>query len=99
MLDYAREATELARGKSLRDLEQDRLLELSVMRLLEVVGEAARRVSEERRAAHPEIPWAKISGMRNALIDVYDDVDLATVWRTIEEDLPVLLAALERIVR
>jgi len=96
MLDRARELMAFARGKSLSDLQRDRILELAVMRLLEVIGEGARRVSEERRAAHPEVPWTDVWGMRNALIHVYDNVDLVRVWRTIEVDVPVLIAALER---
>ncbi|MGH7287294.1 MAG: HepT-like ribonuclease domain-containing protein [Myxococcota bacterium] len=99
MLDHARELTALTRGKSVGDLERDRILELAVTRLLEVIGEAARRVSEPMRAAHPEILWADIWGMRNALIHVYDDIDHGVVWRTIETDLPVLIGQLERILR
>jgi len=99
MLDHARELGELARGRSAADLERDRVFELAVMRLLEVIGEAARRVSEPTRVAHPEIPWADIWGMRNALIHAYDQVDHARVWRTIEADLPALVRQLERILR
>jgi uncharacterized protein with HEPN domain len=99
MLDHARELSALARGRSARDLERDRMFELAVTRLLEVIGEAARRISEPTRVAHPEIPWADIWGMRNALIHVYDEVDHARVWRTIEADLPVLIRQLERIAR
>jgi uncharacterized protein with HEPN domain len=94
MLDHARELCELARGKSLRDLEHDRMFELAVTRLLEVIGEAARAVSEPMRVAHPEIPWADIWGMRNALIHVYDEIDHVVVWRTIEADLPALIGQL-----
>ena len=75
------------------------MFELSVMRLLEVIGEAARRVSEPKRVAHPEIPWADVWGMRNALIHAYDRIDHGRVWRTIEADLPVLIRHLERILR
>jgi uncharacterized protein with HEPN domain len=99
MLEHAREIVAMMRGKSLRDLEHDRMLELAVMRLLEIVGEAAQRVTEQRRATHPEIPWAKIRGMRNLVVHVYDEVDLAQVWQTANEDLPALIAQLERILR
>ena len=99
MLDHARELAAFTRGKSVGDLERDRILELAVTRLLEVIGEAARRVSEPMRVAHPEIPWADIWGMRNALIHVYDEIDHRVVWRTIEVDVPVLIAQLERILR
>ena len=99
MLDHARELSAFAHGRSARDLERDRTFELAVMRLLEVIGEAARRVSESTRAAHPEIPWADIWGMRNALIHVYDEVDHDRVWQTIQVDLPILISQLERILR
>ena len=99
MLDHARELAALARGRSVGDLARDRLFELAVMRLLEVIGEAARRVSDGTRTAHPEIPWADVWGMRNALIHAYDQVDHARVWRTIEADLPKLIGHLERILR
>jgi uncharacterized protein with HEPN domain len=99
MLEHARELATLMRGKTLHDLERDRVLELAAMRLLQIVGEAAGRVSDKGQAAHPEIPWARIRGMRNIVVHVYDDVDLVQVWRTIERDLPELVAALERIVR
>jgi uncharacterized protein with HEPN domain len=97
MLDHARELRDLARGKSRRDLDGDRLFELAATRLLEVIGEAARGVSEPMRVAHPEIRWADIWGMRNALIHVYDDIDHGVVWRTIEVDLPALITQLERL--
>jgi uncharacterized protein with HEPN domain len=99
VLDHARELRELARGKSLRDLERDRMFELAVTRLLEVSGEAARTVSEPMRVAHPEIRWTDIWGMRNALLHMNDEIDPGVVWRTIETDLPVLINHLERILR
>jgi uncharacterized protein with HEPN domain len=99
MLDHARELNALARGRTLGDLERDRSFELAATRLLEVIGEAARGVSEPLRVAHSEIPWADVWGMRNALIHAYDNIDLARVWRTIEVDLPALIEKLERILR
>lgn len=68
MLDHAREAMSHARGRSRQDLESDRLLALGLVRLLEVVGEAAARVPENVRAKHPDIPWQEIVGLRNRLI-------------------------------
>jgi uncharacterized protein with HEPN domain len=70
----------------------------AVMRQLEIMGEAARRLSEETRQELSEIPWHQIIGMRNRLIHVYDDVDLAIVWDTVQNDLPPLIAQLEKIV-
>jgi len=99
MLEYAREAMGLARGKTESNLRDDRLLQLALTRLLEVLGEAAWRVSTTWREAHPEVPWGAIIGMRNRLIHAYDNVDLALVWSTVQDDVPRLVQALERIVR
>jgi uncharacterized protein with HEPN domain len=65
---------------------------------LEIIGEAAGRVSEPVRNAHPEIPWRKITGMRHRLIHGYDEVDLDIVWKALRDDLRPLIAVLERIV-
>jgi uncharacterized protein with HEPN domain len=75
MLKHAREAITLTRGKTRAGLDNDRLLSLALVRLLEIVGEAAGRVSEAECALHPEIPWPQIIGLRNRLIHGYDAVD------------------------
>ena len=95
MLEHAREAVTLAHGKGRADLDDDRLLELALVRLLEVVGEAASRVPDEDCAIYPEIPWPQIVGLRNRLIHGYDAVDLDILWQIIEHDLPPLIAALQ----
>lgn len=76
MLSHAREAVSFAEGRSRADLDADRLLNLALVRLLEIIGEAAGRVSAEMRAEHPEIPWPQIIGLRNRLTHGYD----AVVW-------------------
>ena len=76
---------------------QDRKLVLSLVRLVEVIGEAAGQVSKEFQTAHPEIPWPAIVGMRNRLIHAYFDIDLDRVWDTVKDDLPPLVASLEKI--
>jgi uncharacterized protein with HEPN domain len=65
MLDHAQEAVALTQGRSRADLDSDRLLELALVRLLEIVGEAASRVSNEDCERHPEIPWPQIISLRN----------------------------------
>ena len=97
MLDHAREAVTLTQGKSRADLEHERLLELALVRLLEVIGEAASRVPDEDCARYAEIPWPQIVGLRNRLIHGYDAVDMDILWQIIEYDLPPLIAALEAI--
>lgn len=86
----------MARGASREDLDRDRKLNLSLTRLLEIVGEAANRLSVETRARFPEVPWPEIVSMRNRLIHGYDSVDLDLVWQVVQGDLPDLIAALER---
>ncbi len=80
------------------DLETNRLLNLSLVRLCEIIGEAAARVPEEERARCPNIPWAEIVGLRNRLIHGYDSVDFDILWQIITHDLPVLIDSLERII-
>jgi uncharacterized protein with HEPN domain len=95
MLEHAREAVALAGGKTRVDLGSDRLLELALVRLVEVVGEAASHVSDETRARHPQIPWRAITSMRHRLAHGYDAVDLDILWNTIDEDLRPLIGQLE----
>ena len=78
MLDHAREAVEMTRGRVRADLDTDRQLGLALTRLLEVVGEAAARVPDDLRRQHPSIPWQDIADLRNRLIHGYDNVNLWT---------------------
>ena len=96
MLEYAREAVGLMRNRTRADLEKDRALGLAIIRCLEIVGEAASRVPEPIQKSHPGVPWAQIIGMRNRLVHGYDLVDYDIIWSTITEDLPPLIAQLEK---
>jgi uncharacterized protein with HEPN domain len=71
---------------------------LALTRLVEIIGEAANRVSEKTRQKNPQIPWPQIIGMRNRLIHGYDVVDLDLLWDTITNDLPPLVKSLQGIV-
>jgi uncharacterized protein with HEPN domain len=99
ILDASKEAVEFAKGRSRAEFDSDRKLNLSIVRLLEVIGEAARGISDEFRTQHPELPWKKMVGMRDRLIHGYYDVDLDIVWETVTEDLPGLVEKLEQILR
>ena len=99
MLDHAREAAEMVCGRSRADLDADRKLNLALVRLMEVVGEAATRVPEDFRERHPGIPWQDTADLRNRLIHAYDKVDLDRLWDIIREDLPPLIARLEAIIK
>jgi uncharacterized protein with HEPN domain len=98
MLDMAREAIGLIRNKTREDFERDRALSLALTHLLQTMGEAARRVSPEFRAAHPDLPWAAIVGLRHRVVHNYMHVDLDIVWNVVTQDLAPLAAQLERFV-
>jgi uncharacterized protein with HEPN domain len=98
MRDAARAALAFAAGRRREELESDMMLQFALVRALEIVGEAAARVSEDRRTAHPEVPWANIVGMRNRLIHGYFDVDLEILWRTVNDSLPPLIGALDALI-
>jgi uncharacterized protein with HEPN domain len=99
MLDHAREAIELSQGRARDDLQKDRMLQLALTRLVEVVGEAAARISEQTRTRYPSIPWSQIISMRNRLIHGYDVIDLDLLWDTLLEDIPPLVSELEHILQ
>lgn len=97
MIDAAREALSFAKDKTRQNLSSDRMLTLSLIKSIEIIGEAASTVTEETRNQYPEIPWRNIVGMRNRLIHVYYDIDLDRVWDTITDDLPGLIVLLNKI--
>lgn len=97
MRDAGREALRFAAGRTRADLDTDRQLLLSIVKDVEIVGEAASRMSPELRERHPELPWAAIVAMRNRLIHAYFDIDHDIVWNTVLADLPPLLSAIEAI--
>jgi uncharacterized protein with HEPN domain len=97
MLEAAKEALSFTHGKQRKDLDSNRMLTLSIIKAIEMIGEAASKVTEESRNLHPEVPWSSIIAMRNRLIHVYFDVNLDRVWDTITDDLPPLIAILETV--
>ncbi|MBM4329558.1 MAG: DUF86 domain-containing protein [Deltaproteobacteria bacterium] len=96
MLDHAAEAIEMVRGRTRRDIDADRQLNLALVRLLEIVGEAAARVSHEGRERCAEIPWQEIIGLRNRLAHGYDEVDFDILWHIVQGDLPPLITRLKK---
>ena len=98
MLDAARKAVEFASGKGRGSLDSDEQLLLSLTRLLEIIGEAAKNVSSEFCKKHPEIPWKEISGTRDRLTHGYFDVDYDVVWKIVSDDLPILITQLKKLV-
>ena len=85
-------------GLTKSQFSHDKKTQDAVIRRLEIIGEAARRLSDETRQNLPVIPFNTMADMRNLLIHEYDDVDLSIVWDTIQNDLPPLITTLEKIV-
>ena len=96
MLDYASKAVEAIRGRARADLDRDAILGAALERFVEIIGEAANRVQDERRRAMPDVPWKQIVGMRNRLIHGYIAVDLDILWNVVHDDLPALIERLEK---
>jgi uncharacterized protein with HEPN domain len=94
----AREALAFVQGMTWEEFERSNLHQSAVIRPLEIIGEAARQVSQQTRDAHPEISWEQMTGMRHRLIHEYFRVDVKTVWDTIQNDLPRLIALIEPLV-
>jgi uncharacterized protein with HEPN domain len=99
MLEAARQAVGAASEKVREDLDRDRFLVLGLMKCLEIIGEAASKLSVETRVRYPDIPWPQIIGMRNRLIHAYFDTNLDRIWDTLKEDLPSLIQTLERVLQ
>ena len=97
ILEAAKEAVSFSSGKSRSDFEVDRQLQMAVVREIEIIGEAAGKVSQETRNKYPDIPWLMISNMRNHLAHVYFDIDLDIVWGTLHKNLPSLIQRIEKI--
>ena len=98
MLLAARELRQFTEGVSFENFNNDRLLQHAVIRLIEIIGEAARNVSADFKAGHPEIPWAAIVGMRHRLVHEYFRVASDKVWEVVQKDLPELVGLIEPLV-
>lgn len=81
---------EMTAGIERSAYNDNRMLQLALCRSLEVIGEAARTLSEEYRLAHAEVPWARIIGLRHKLVHEYFRLDLDMIWRIATEDVPAL---------
>jgi uncharacterized protein with HEPN domain len=95
MMDFSRRVITKVTGISRVDFDADENLQLAITHLLQIIGEAAGRVSEAARVEHPEIDWPKIVGMRNRIVHDYRRIDLDVVWETATLDVHRLVLALE----
>ena len=98
MLDAAQEALEFVSGRNREDLNTDRMLLRALIKDIEIIGEAANKVSEEYKNNTPNLPWQDIIDMRNRLIHVYFRINLNIVWQTVKDDLPFLIKELNEII-
>jgi uncharacterized protein with HEPN domain len=98
MLDVSLQAVEKLQGKSREDFEADENLRLALTHLIQMIGEAARRVGPESRQRYSQIPWSDVIGMRHKIVHDYLDVDFDVVWEVVKTDLPELIAQLGPIV-
>jgi uncharacterized protein with HEPN domain len=97
MLELARDAVARLGGRDRSAFHLEENLRLALAHLLQTIGEAARRVSDDFRSEHTEIPWRSIVGMRHRIVHDYIHVDFETVWETVTDELPPLVALLEQI--
>jgi uncharacterized protein with HEPN domain len=98
MIDTANKAIGFVANVDREEFDNNELLRLSLTHLLQIIGEAARRVSPDFRAAYPTIPWKAVVGMRSKVVHDYLDVDEDLVWNTVKNDLPPLIVELETII-
>ena len=94
MIEAAEDALGFVANRPRADLDSDRMLLFALVRAVEIIGEAASKVSEQTRSAHAEIPWKAIIGMRNRLIHAYFDIDADILWVAVTAEIPALLTQL-----
>ena len=97
MADAAKKIIAFSKGRTRTDLDGDEMYALAIVRLLEIIGEAAKGVSESIRERYTDVPWSQIAGTRDRLIHGYFSVDYDIVWAVIARDLPPLITKLETI--
>ena len=95
MLDATQKVLIFTRNRSREDLDQDDMLALAIVRLIEILGEAAKNISPEIQAQAPQIPWRQITGTRDRLAHAYFDVNLDVIWEIVTIGLPPLAHNLE----
>jgi len=97
ILDAIEQIEEYTRGMSENEFLSRSMVQDAVVRQIEIIGEASKSVSVEFQDVHPELPWAKMIGIRNKIIHEYFNVNFAIVWDTVQDDLPVLKAKIESV--
>lgn len=98
MIEAAESALQFVSGRVRSDLDTDRMLLFAVVRAVEIIGEAASKVSAETRTLHGDIPWNAIIGMRNRLVHAYFEINTNVVWVAVTDEIPALLPRLQALV-
>ena len=93
---FARQAQELCRETTLAELQADGRPAAALERMLECIGEAVKRLPVELRDRYPEVPWRKVTGMRDYICHGYDDLDYLVLWDAVQLHIPILLATVEQ---
>ena len=96
MLLAARDIRRHTKGVDWQRFLGDEILQNAIMHLIQIIGEAARNVPDDFAAAHPEVPWARIAGLRNRIVHDYFGLDLEIIWQILQVDLPQLKSQLPR---
>lgn len=99
LLESARLIEEYANGIDEITFEENSQIQDSVIRRLEIIGEAVKRLPEELKSKHPQIPWKEIGGLRDVLTHEYFGVSIPRVWKVIIDDLPKLKEQIEKIIK
>jgi len=97
MLDCAKSALNLVKSRTFDDMVNDRMFRMALIKEIEILGEAATKISDETRKQFPDIPWKPIIGMRNRLVHVYYDINLKVLWSTANYNVPKLIEEFEKI--
>ena len=97
IIESARKAVRFSSGRQMSDFEKDELLNLALVQLLEIIGEAASGISEGMREKYPDVAWREMSATRNRLIHAYFEINYDVVWNTVTQELPPLIIQLEKI--
>ena len=97
MRDSARDVVSIAEGRTREDLDSDRQLVLALSHAIQIIGEAANQVSETTRESAADVPWRLIINMRHRIVHDYYRINLDVLWRTVREEVPDLIARIERL--
>ena len=95
MLQAARKAAAFAADLTYPQFQESDLHQNAIVKVLEVIGEAASRITTDTHRAHPQIPWSQIIGLRNRVVHGYFDVDLELIWQIVHQDIPILIDQLQ----